>query len=116
MHRIAKVAVLAAAAVAFSAPTATAAKSYIYNSFSQDLERHLVTWATVMACDGDQDGNWVKAHYSRDNGVTRSVATTGGIGTCTPAEVDTSNRVTKHRSQQIRDWATDPYGPWKYRP
>lgn len=116
MHRIAKVAVLAVAAVAFSAPGATAAKSWIYNSFSQDLERHGVSWASVMACDGDQDGNWVKAHYSRDNGSSNWTATTGGQGTCTESGVDTSNRIAKHRSQQIRDWATDPYGPWQYRP
>ncbi|MEU9032780.1 hypothetical protein AB0D46_35805 [Streptomyces sp. NPDC048383] len=116
MHRIAKLAVLATAAVAFSATGATAAQSYIYNSFSQDLERHGVDWATVMVCDGDQDGNWVKAHYARDNGSTRWTSTSGGQGTCSVAEVDTTNRITKHRSQQIRDWATDPYGPWKYRP
>ncbi len=70
----------------------------------------------ASALDGDQDGNWVKAHYSRDNGYTSEVGAVGGIGHCADSDYNSTNRVAKHRSQQIRDWATDPYGPWKYRP
>ncbi|MGW9370408.1 hypothetical protein ACWGVR_10375 [Streptomyces xanthophaeus] len=63
MHRIAKVAVLVAAAVAFSAPVANADRSYIYNSYSDDVtDWHTgVGWGGAMARDMDQDGNSVKA-------------------------------------------------------
>ncbi len=69
----------------------------------------------VLACDLDRDGNSVKAHYTRDDGVSRSIHEERGYGNCEHSEADNTNRVTKHRSQQIRDWATDPYGPWVYR-
>ncbi|MFD0271356.1 hypothetical protein ACFVGY_33015 [Streptomyces sp. NPDC127106] len=119
MHRIAKVAVLVAAAVAFSAPVANADRSYIYNSYSDDVtDWHTgVGWGGATACDMDQDGNSVKAHFTRDDNSAHVEWATGGYGTCVVAvDLSSTNRVNKHRSQQIRDWATDPYGPWKYRP
>ncbi|MFJ1568718.1 hypothetical protein [Streptomyces erythrochromogenes] len=119
MHRIAKAAVLVTAAIALSAPVATAEPSYIYNSFSDVVDdyRTGVSWADVMACDKDQDGNSVKGHFSRDNGFTDFRWAQAGYGTCNGGfQLESNNRISKHRSQQIRDWATDPYGPWKYRP
>ncbi|MFJ3978680.1 hypothetical protein [Streptomyces sp. NPDC090021] len=118
MHRIAKVAVLVAAAITLSAPVANAERSYIYKSYSEEIWewRSGVQWAGAIACDMDQDGNSVKAHYTRDSGSVDYSHATGGVGTCNEGTLNTTNRVTKHRSQQIRDWATDPYGPWKYRP
>ncbi|MEU2238297.1 hypothetical protein ABZ572_02700 [Streptomyces sp. NPDC018338] len=116
MHRIAKLAAVAVAAAAFSAPAMAQAKtSWIYNSYSYDEQYIFTLWGKVVVCDGDRDGNSVKAHYTRDDGVSRSIHEERGIYNCTHSEASTTNRVTKHRSQQIRDWATDPYGPWMYR-
>ncbi|MET9963872.1 hypothetical protein ABZ128_33170 [Streptomyces sp. NPDC006326] len=119
MHRIAQVAVLVTAAVAFSAPVANADRSYIYNSYSEDVtDWHTgVSWGGALACDMDQDGNSVKAHFTRDDNSSHEAWAQAGNGTCNGGfALSSSNRVKKHRSQQIRDWATDPYGPWKYRP
>ncbi|MFI8515598.1 hypothetical protein ACIGHB_31170 [Streptomyces sp. NPDC085460] len=116
MHRIAKLAAVVVAAAAFSAPaTAQAGWSYIYNSFSYDEQYIHVSWGKVRVCDFDRDGNSVKAHYTRDDGVSRSIHEERGYDNCDGSEASVTNRVTKHRSQQIRDWATDPYGPWVYR-
>lgn len=116
MHRIAKLAAVTVAAAAFSVPAmAQAGTSWIYNSRSFDEQYILTSWGKVVVCDGDRDGNSVMAHYTRDDGVSRSIHEERGIYNCTHSEASTTNRVTKHRSQQIRDWATDPYGPWVYR-
>ncbi|MFI9292198.1 hypothetical protein H4W23_04400 [Streptomyces gardneri] len=116
MHRIAKLAAVVVTAAAFSAPaTAQAGSSFIYNSYSYDAQYIFVSWGKVVVCDGDRDGNSVKAHYTRDDGVSRSIHEERGYDNCSHSEASTTNRVTKHRSQQIRDWATDPYGPWVYR-
>ncbi|MFI8320989.1 hypothetical protein [Streptomyces sp. NPDC085529] len=112
MHRIAKLAAVVVTAAAFSAPAmAQGATSYIYNSYSQDFN----SWTGVRACDGDTDGNSVMAHFTRDNTSAYTVHEQRGNGYCSDSGMDYGNRVAKHRSQQIRDWATDPYGPWKYR-
>lgn len=119
MHRIAKMAVLVTAAIALSAPVANADRSYIYSSYSDVVDDwHTgVGWADAIACDMDQDGNSVKAHFTRDNGSADTKWARAGYGTCDGGfQLSSTNRVNKHRSQQIRDWATDPYGPWKYRP
>lgn len=116
MQRIAKLTAVVVTAAAFRAPAAAqAAESFIYNSFSIEKSYINTPWGKVTVCDFDRDGNSVKAHYTRDDGVSRSIHEERGYNNCSSSEASVTNRVTKHRSQQIRDWATDPYGPWQYR-
>ncbi|MFI9628405.1 hypothetical protein [Streptomyces sp. NPDC052042] len=116
MRRIAKLAAVVVTAAAFSAPAMAQAKtSWVFNSYSQDFSYSGTSWAGVKACDGDTDGNSVMGHFTRDNTSSYTVHEQRGNGYCSSSGSDTKNRVAKHRSQQIRDWATDPYGPWQYR-
>lgn len=117
MRRIFKTFMVIAATAALSAPVvAEATYSKIYNSYTLDVRDETHTWVGIVLCDLDADGNWVKGHYYRDSGSYNTVSEQRGKGYCSYSGDDVSNRVTKHRSQQIRDWATDPYGPWAYRP
>lgn len=116
MRRIARIGFTIAAAAALSAPvTANAGTSYVFNSFTQDFRSDGTDWAGIKVCDYDKDGNSVVGHYTRDNTSSYTVHEQRGSGYCSDTGTSTSNRVAKHRSQQIRDWATDPYGPWVYR-
>lgn len=79
-----------------------------------DYSRNSTTGRSVFACDGEVDGNPVKAEYARNGGTsTSTVANNRGAGTC--EGVSFTGTVYKHRIIEVLDLGRpDLVGSWVY--